>query len=336
MKRLLLHLLLVLALTMTTQVWGQSAVTLAQPSGSGTSTDPYLIGSPGELFWFAGLVNGTLNDGTQKNEQAHARLTADITLNEGTFSVSRAEVSSGDTKYYNHTLYYAGKAFNGFFESGTFDSSGVQESDKPQIEWKSLDKYSGTFDGDGHYISGLYQESSDQYAGFISQTASSVGFIVKNLELKNTCIINTSSSNQSCIGGICGYTGGVPFEISSCTFQGVIITEVGLSIGGIVGWISGYQRTTVADCQVKGDIIGYGSNDSQSSIGGIVGRVGTYGSIQNCCNEATIFDTATSNGMYVAGICGILSDSHTVSNCVNRGNITYTKTGYTNIRRYIQ
>lgn len=331
MKRLLLHLLLVLALTMTTQVWGQSAVTLAQPSGSGTSTDPYLIGSPGELFWFAGLVNGTLNDGTQKNAQAHARLTADITLNEGTFSVSRAEVSSGDTKYYNHTLYYAGKAFNGFFESGTFDSSGVQESDKPQIEWKSLDKYSGTFDGDGHYISGLYQESSDQYAGFISQTASSVGFIVKNLELKNTCIINTSSSNQSCIGGICGYTGGVPFEISSCTFQGVIITEVGLSIGGIVGWISGYQRTTVADCQVKGDIIGYGSNDSQSSIGGIVGRVGTYGSIQNCCNEATIFDTATSNGMYVAGICGILSDSHTVSNCVNRGNITYTKTGYTNI-----
>ena len=100
---------------------------------------------------------------------------------------------------------------------------------------------------------------------------------MKNLELKNTCIINTSSSNQSCIGGICGYTGGVPFEISSCTFQGVIITEVGLSIGGIVGWISGYQRTTVADCQVKGDIIGYGSNDSQSSIGGIVGRVGTYG-----------------------------------------------------------
>lgn len=114
MKRLLLHLLLVLALTMTTQVWGQSTVTLAQPSGSGTSTDPYLIGSPGELFWFAGLVNGTLNDGIQKNAQAHARLTADITLNEGTFSVSRAEVSSGDTKYYNHTLYYAGKAFNGF------------------------------------------------------------------------------------------------------------------------------------------------------------------------------------------------------------------------------
>ena len=122
------------------------------------------------------------------------------------------------------------------------------------------------------------------------------------------------------------------FEISSCTFQGVIITEVGLSIGGLVGWISGYQRTTVADCRVKGDIIGYGSNDNPSYIGGIVGRVGTYGSIQNCCNEATIFDTATtSNGMYVAGICGLLSDSHTVSNCVNRGDITYTKTGYTNI-----
>ena len=62
MKRLLLHLLLVLVLTMTTQVWGQNTVNLAQPSGSGTSADPYLISSTGELFWFAGLVNGTLTE----------------------------------------------------------------------------------------------------------------------------------------------------------------------------------------------------------------------------------------------------------------------------------
>ena len=174
MKRLLLHLLLVLVLTMTTQVWGQNTVNLAQPSGSGTSADPYLISSTGELFWFAGLVNGTLTDGTQQNKSAHARLTADITLNEGTFSVSRTEVTSGDTKSYNHTLSYGGKAFTGVFESGTFDSSGVQESDKPQIKWKSLDEYSGTFDGDGHYISGLYQESSDQYAGFIAKSATAL------------------------------------------------------------------------------------------------------------------------------------------------------------------
>lgn len=325
MKRLLLHLLLVLVLTMTTQVWGQNTVNLAQPSGSGTSADPYLISSTGELFWFAGLVNGTLTDGTQQNKSAHARLTADITLNEGTFSVSRTEVTSGDTKSYNHTLSYGGKAFTGVFESGTFDSSGVQESDKPQIKWKSLDEYSGTFDGDGHYISGLYQESSDQYAGFIAKSAN---VTVKNLELKNTCIINTNTG-ESYIGGICGYMRATIDQISSCAFQGVIIIK-GAYAGGIVGIMMSGKRTII-DCQTKGDIIGC-SSEKQSAIAGIAGLVASS-SIQNCHNEATIFCSSSnsSNNKYVAGICGIQTDFSIVSNCINKGDITFTATGYSYI-----
>ena len=43
--------------------------------------DVYEIGNAGQLFWFAGLVNGTL-DGVKQNKLANAVLTANITVNE--------------------------------------------------------------------------------------------------------------------------------------------------------------------------------------------------------------------------------------------------------------
>ena len=41
-----------------------ATITPSKPSGSGTSYSPYQIGTATELYWFAGLVNGTLTDGT--------------------------------------------------------------------------------------------------------------------------------------------------------------------------------------------------------------------------------------------------------------------------------
>ena len=46
------------------------------------SDEAYEIGNAGQLYWFAGLVNGTLTDGTAQNLKANAVLTADITVNE--------------------------------------------------------------------------------------------------------------------------------------------------------------------------------------------------------------------------------------------------------------
>ena len=42
--------------------------------------DVYQIGTGAELAWFAGLVNGTLTDGTTQNQSASAVLTNDIDL----------------------------------------------------------------------------------------------------------------------------------------------------------------------------------------------------------------------------------------------------------------
>ena len=47
----------------------------------GTKDTVYEISNAGQLYWFAGLVNGTL-DGVKQNTSANAILTANITVNE--------------------------------------------------------------------------------------------------------------------------------------------------------------------------------------------------------------------------------------------------------------
>lgn len=47
-------------------------------NGAGTAESPYEITSADELYWFAGLTNGTLDDGTAQNSSAHAILKNDI------------------------------------------------------------------------------------------------------------------------------------------------------------------------------------------------------------------------------------------------------------------
>ena len=106
------------------------AITPTQPTGDGSEGNPYQISSAGELYWFAGLVNGDTNiigDDTQQARDACAVLVDDIVINEA--------VLNGDGNLNSN--------------SGTFE------------EWTPIGKdyinqYTGTFDGREYTISGLY------------------------------------------------------------------------------------------------------------------------------------------------------------------------------------
>ena len=74
--RLLCLLTALLSLFGAGQTWAQTKPS----SGAGTKGDPYQISTADELRWFAGLVNGTLTDGTAKNTAACAVLTTNIDL----------------------------------------------------------------------------------------------------------------------------------------------------------------------------------------------------------------------------------------------------------------
>ena len=75
---LLLTLVMVLGL-LPTAALAATTITPTTPAGSGTSADPYRIGTAEELYGFAAIVNGGDTD-------AHAILTADITVNENVLS----------------------------------------------------------------------------------------------------------------------------------------------------------------------------------------------------------------------------------------------------------
>ena len=117
-------LLFVTTMIMPSMMWAQS-ITPTQPKGEGTLEKPYQIGTAAELYWFAGLVNGTL-EGVEKNASADAILTTDITVNNGVLDANKDLVSKSDF-----------------------------------IEWTPIgtsrdNAYTGTFDGKGYTVSGLY------------------------------------------------------------------------------------------------------------------------------------------------------------------------------------
>ena len=60
-------LLFVTTMIMPTMMLAKS-ITPTKPNGEGTAEKPYQIGTAAELYWFAGLVNGTLEDGGGEKE----------------------------------------------------------------------------------------------------------------------------------------------------------------------------------------------------------------------------------------------------------------------------
>ena len=111
--------------------------------GEGTADSPYEISNAAELYWFAGLVNGTLTDGTEQDTAACAKLMNDIEIQTGVLNTDGSLNGDGST-------------FEPWTPIGSYGEDGEMA-------------YTGTFDGGGCTISGLYCDNtstSDRtYAG---------------------------------------------------------------------------------------------------------------------------------------------------------------------------
>ena len=127
---LLTAMLLVAAMLMPTAA--SAAIQPIKPFyGDGSSRNPYQISTAEHLYWFAGLVNGTLS-GVTKNPAACAKLTANITVNRSVLK-SDGTINSGSVSGF--TVWTPIGYYNSLSDNVT---------------------YTGTFDGNGKTISGLY------------------------------------------------------------------------------------------------------------------------------------------------------------------------------------
>ena len=128
--------------------------------------------------------------------------------------------------------------------------------------------FGGTFNGNGHIISGLSITQSVSPAGLFGVLQKDA--VIKNLNVEGTV---TPSGDSENIGGIVGENHGT---IESCTFNGSVSGK--RSVGGIAG--SNLATGIVRACDASGAIFG------QSMTGGIVGE--NLGSIVSCRGRAYV------------------------------------------------
>ena len=208
----------------------------------------YQIGTAAQLYWFAQQVNGG-------NTGINAVLTADITLNAG---VLKADGTLAD------------------------DTSGF-------TSWTPIgnksNKYFGTFNGQGHTVSGLYFKDTGN-----SLCIGLFGW--NNGTVKNIGVIDSYIDGYMNIGGVCGYN--ESGTITNCYNTSKI--RGSSSIGGLCGENSG----TISNCYNTGTVSG------SEKVGGVCGR--NDGTITNCYNTGTVNGTT-----YVGGVCGY--NHGTITNC---------------------
>ena len=268
--------------------------TPALATGSGTETDPYRIGTAEGLKLFHDIVNG--ENGRVQNTAACATLTADIVLNDGTFD-----------------------------EDGNY-TPGPSGAATP-TEWTFIGRdfdeaYSGTFDGAGHTIQGVY--CNDQIKGRAGLFGYVNGATIK--DIKVTGYIKT----YGLAGGIAAYIRGGT-SITDCVNAATVIAGdtrgYSPSAGGIVGYSEREQQNQITDCINTGIVRAIAMNDNDSYAGGILGESVNSTLISNCSNFGPIsggrLENATSKISYVGGIAGRITLT-TVSDCYNAGVVTDT------------
>ena len=172
--------------------------------------------------------------------------------------------------------------------------------------WVSIGKsntvyFSGTFDGGGVVISGLYigkegAPSANDYQGLF-------GWGGANSMIKNVNVIDSAIYAHYAVGAIVGTMFG---SISNCSNTGTISAD--LYGGGIAGGTIS-PTSLITDCYNTGRI------HASASSGGICGEV--YGTVENCYNTGEITCGYLGES---GGIAGTLTQG-LISNCYNTGSI---------------
>lgn len=187
---------------------------------------------------------------------------------------------------------------------------------EPEYMWYPINKFYGTFDGQGHTISGLYLDTDIETSGFIRETY--VTATVKNLNIKNSYMRNTTEKN-AIIGSVVGRGRG-NFEN---LYSDAIIVSSGVINGGIVGQVNGKENNKVSNCWFDGSISTIGKSGRYT--GGVLGNVvqGTT-IVEHCLNTGTVSSEFEGAPVYAGGIMGNVSGSATIltiNDCLNVGKI---------------
>lgn len=194
------------------------------------------------------------------------------------------------------------------------------------VSFSGVPVFCGSFDGQGHTISGLS----------ITEDGSNLGlfrYLSKEARVQRLHVEGTVSpkGSQGTIGGIAGNNAG---RILDCSFSGIV------SGGDYIGGIAGVNSVSgiVESCTVEGTVAG------KHFLGGIAGS--NSGVIRDCSNLALVNTTAKQNNVKlsditldsvrsseaintvtdIGGIAGV--NGGVIRDCENKADVGYLSMGY--------
>ena len=174
--------------------------------------------------------------------------------------------------------------------------------------------YTGTFDGQGHTISGLNLTATAANAGLFGY--------VNNATIQNFTLAGSVSSNSDNVGSVVGYAKGSSTIQDIVSTVNITMTAAKSHLGGIAGNIE--NGTSVLGCTYSGTLNAGSSTDSN---GGIVGfaNANCSGTIKYCFFNGTV--KTTGSGPQMGGILGYTNDESNnfggVQNCYSCGTLTF-------------
>jgi len=161
-------------------------------------------------------------------------------------------------------------------------------------------RFTGSFDGQGYKIEGLFIKRADRYyVGLF-------GYVNEDGVVKNIGVVNATVAGSYYVGGLVGRSEGGTVS-NSCSTG----TVTGASyVGGLVGISNG---GTVSNSNSTGNVAGSGDN-----VGGLVGTsTGKYAKISDAYSTGSV-----TGKNYVGGLVGGNYGESTVSDSYSTGDVT--------------
>lgn len=178
--------------------------------------------------------------------------------------------------------------YNGFIVHLLNDIDWGNEDGTPN-DWTPIDGFTGSFDGNGHVISGLKVENAEN-AGFFGELGG-------DLFITNLGIENSSFEGSKTTGSFVGLGSGTLVMINSYS-QATLHVSDGASVGGLIGSLGDDAYLGVISAYYAGD---FEAPEEEHSCGGILGAADKtnvslvltyYKNQESCVNSELEFGAA--------------------------------------------
>ncbi len=198
----------------------------------------------------------------------------------------------------------------------------------PKRQWYPIQNFAGTFDGQGHTISGLCGDGTRYKidktgkeivtvpTGMFANTQGKS--VIKDLRVVNSLFVSDVDNG---VGTITAQGSGTFEKI----YSSALLVTYKSHAGGIVGQLNATGNTTITNCWFDGEIRVEGNVGR--FIGGIVGRVYEckgQNQIEHCLSTAVMDSPVTGKGVNMGGLIGNVDPKGkvTVTDCLSAAKLT--------------